>query len=203
MISKILVAGLLGLAAADEAVITGTTDTFDQLVADNPEGLLAEFYAPWCGHCKKLAPEFESAAQKLKDAGVKIPLVKIDATIETKLGENHKVNGYPTLKWFVGGSANDYDGPREADGIVTWIKSMTGPAVTESAPTGDEVFSVTFHASEMGAFEDVAKANRKKSNWFFVKGSGPKMVIKHKGETVITSIDAVVKYKESMEAFFK
>merc|ERR1712085_202496 len=166
-------------------------------------GVLVEFYAPWCGHCKKLAPEYESAAVKLDSEGIKVPLVKIDATVESKLAERFSVGGYPTLKWFVGGNAAEYDGPREADGIVKWIKSMTGPSVIESAPTGDEAFSILYTGKEMTAFEDVAKANRKAASWYFVKDetkSPGVLTIQHKGEAaIITTTDA----QAEIEAAFK
>lgn len=199
---KTLAFGVLASGvAAEEAVITGTQANFEKVIADAPDGALVEFYAPWCGHCKKLAPEWEKAAQKLKDDGSKTPLVKVDATVESKLGEKYGVNGYPTIKWFVGGSASDYDGPREADGIVSWVKSMTGPAVVESAPTGEETFSVTFYGDSMDDFEAVAKANRKKASWFFVKEAGSsKVVLKHVGEDATTVETAD---KAAIEAAFK
>lgn len=202
MLKKLLLpAAWLSMAYAEEAVITGTTANFDELISSNPKGILVEFYAPWCGHCKKLTPEYESAAQKLKAEGIAVPLVKVDATVETKPAETHSVSGYPTLKWFVGGVASDYDGPREAEGIVTWIKSMTGPSVVEEAPKGDEAFSVTYHAEKMGAFEDVATANRKKAQWFFVATPGAKkMVIQHKGDP---AIEVETDSQEEMEKAFK
>jgi len=205
MIKSLILSALAAKVALaeEEKVITGTTDNFDKLLADNKEGVLVEFYAPWCGHCKKLAPEYESAAVKLDSEGIKVPLVKIDATVESKLAERFSVGGYPTLKWFVGGNAAEYDGPREADGIVKWIKSMTGPSVIESAPTGDEAFSILYTGKEMTAFEDVAKANRKAASWYFVKDetkSPGVLTIQHKGEAaIITTTDA----QAEIEAAFK
>ena len=52
---------------------------FDEVVNDPERDVLIEFYAPWCGHCKSLAPKYEELAEKLKDEpGVTI--AKMDAT---------------------------------------------------------------------------------------------------------------------------
>lgn len=91
-----LVAFCLTAAAAEE-VVTLTTALFDQHLKDH-KYVLAEFYAPWCGHCKKLAPEFEKAAQSLKSTGVS--LGKVDATEEKELAKKYDVKGFPTLVWF-------------------------------------------------------------------------------------------------------
>jgi protein disulfide-isomerase/protein disulfide-isomerase A1 len=135
----------------------------------------------------------------LFDDEVKVPLVKVDATVETKLASDHGVRGYPTLKWFVGGSPTEYDGPREADGIVAWIKSMTGPAVVEGEAKDDDKISVTWMGAALEDFEAVAQANRKKAAWYWTKGSTNKMVIKHQGEEALESECAD---KAAMEKFF-
>ena len=79
---------------------------------------LVEFYAPWCGHCKKLEPEWSKAATMLKG---QVKLGKVDATAEQSLGQRYEVGGYPTIKIFppMDKSAyEEYNGPREAEGIT-------------------------------------------------------------------------------------
>lgn len=70
-------------------------------------------YSNRCGHCKRLAPEYEKAAKELNKRTPPIPLAKVDATAESDLATRFGVTGYPTLKIFRKGKAYDYNGPRE------------------------------------------------------------------------------------------
>ncbi|KAG9302923.1 hypothetical protein G9A89_022340 [Geosiphon pyriformis] len=109
-------------------VISLTKDTFHKVVA--PEKLiLVEFFAPWCGHCKALAPEYEKAAKALKEHNVK--LAKVDCTAETELCQEYEVKGYPTLKVFREGNATDYNGGRKEDLIISYMKKQALPPVSD------------------------------------------------------------------------
>lgn len=71
-------------------------------------------YPNRCSHCRRMSPEFERAARRLKEYG--IPLAKVDATKEKSLAEVHEVKSYPTLLVFRKGRRFTYNGPREETG---------------------------------------------------------------------------------------
>ena len=110
----------------DQVVIL-TSENFTQVVSSS-ELMLVEFYAPWCGHCKRLAPDYSKAAKDLKDHG--IALAKVDATQETDLAKQFEVTGYPTLKVMRSGKDYEYTGPRERYGKESVIRCMVEVSLT-------------------------------------------------------------------------
>lgn len=123
-------------AASDskEFVLTLDHSNFSETIAKH-DFIVVEFYAPWCGHCKKLTPEYEKAASTLSSHDPPIVLAKVDANEELnkELATQYDVKGFPTLKILRNGgkSVQEYKGPREAEGIVEYLKKQSGPASVE------------------------------------------------------------------------
>ena len=109
----LLGAATLATAADASDVHDLKTDTFKSFIGEH-DLVLAEFFAPWCGHCKALAPEYEEAATALKEKNIQ--LAKVDCTQEADLCKEYGVEGYPTVKVFRGlDTISPYNGQRKAD----------------------------------------------------------------------------------------
>jgi protein disulfide-isomerase A6 len=123
-----VLAGLVAAAAAKSAVLDLIPKNFDTVVLKSGKPTLVEFFAPWCGHCKNLAPVYEELAQAFEFASDKVQIAKVDADAEKELGKRFGVQGFPTLKWFDGKSDSpvDYSGGRDLDSLTSFIAEKTG-----------------------------------------------------------------------------
>jgi len=107
-----------------------TEKTFAQFVASNSHAMV-EFYAPWCGHCKKLKPEFDKAALHWQG---RVGFGAVEATTETMLARVYGVTRYPSLKWFVKGQIIDYPSTKDsltAAALNAWVEDRLQPAFVE------------------------------------------------------------------------
>uniref|UniRef100_A0A0D9W569 protein disulfide-isomerase n=1 Tax=Leersia perrieri TaxID=77586 RepID=A0A0D9W569_9ORYZ len=128
-----------------EAVLTLDVGNFSEVVAQHPF-IVVEFYAPWCGHCKQLAPEYKKAASVLRKNDPPVVLAKVDAYDERNkdLKDKYGVYSYPTIKIIKKGGSDvrGFGGPRDADGIVEYLKKQVGPASLELRSAEEAVHSI-------------------------------------------------------------
>ncbi|KAI1005746.1 Protein disulfide-isomerase [Podosphaera aphanis] len=109
------------------AVISLVPDNIDNFTLSGKPAFV-EFYAPWCGHCKALAPVWEQLAQDFAFDKGKIFIAKVDADAEKSLGKRFGVQGFPTLKYFDGKNKvpEDYTGGRDLESLSEFITKKTG-----------------------------------------------------------------------------
>ncbi|EOD05445.1 hypothetical protein EMIHUDRAFT_199189 [Emiliania huxleyi CCMP1516] len=116
-----------------------------------------------CGHCKELAPKWAEAAAKSKKLDTPVPLAKLDADAHGDLAGRFSVSGYPTLKLFRNGVAEDYSGGREADQIVAALQKIAS-FVPPSQIKSDDDLAAALKASAgkplvLGLFRQPVKAS--------------------------------------------
>uniref|UniRef100_A0A7C9CT31 protein disulfide-isomerase n=1 Tax=Opuntia streptacantha TaxID=393608 RepID=A0A7C9CT31_OPUST len=117
---------------ADDVVVL-TEDNFEKELGQD-RGALVEFYAPWCGHCKKLAPEYEKLGASFKKAK-SVLIGKVDCDDQKSLCSKYDVTGYPTIKWFPKGSLEpkNYEGARTVEALAEFVNTEGGTNVKIAA----------------------------------------------------------------------
>ncbi|KAI5461223.1 thioredoxin-like protein [Mariannaea sp. PMI_226] len=127
IIKSFVLAALAVTATAKSAVIDLLPKNFDKIVLESGKPTLVEFFAPWCGHCKTLAPVYEQLATAFQHSD-KVQIAKVDADAHRELGKRFGVQGFPTLKWFDGKSdtPTDYKSGRDLDSLTEFIAEKTG-----------------------------------------------------------------------------
>jgi protein disulfide isomerase len=110
-------------------VIVGTE--FEKIVMDPTKDVLVKYYAPWCGHCKKLAPIWDELGEAFKD-NADVVIAKFDATVNEADGV--EIRGYPTLKWYPKGNkeGESYEGERDLAGLKKFIDEAIAPAAADA-----------------------------------------------------------------------
>merc|ERR1719145_220866 len=139
----LLCLSLLAVAEDEKAPSSITLDdkTFKEKVESSPHFVM--FFAPWCGHCKRLAPTWEELADKKNNAAEKEVMIgKVDCTVATALCSAQDVTGYPTLKFFKNGAEKDdgvkYRGNRDAASLEKFIAEKLGSEIPEEKPATPE-----------------------------------------------------------------
>eukprot|EP01054_Gregarina_sp_Poly1_P005244 Gregarina_sp_Poly_1__5243@NODE_277_length_10206_cov_85_389782_g241_i0_p4_GENE_NODE_277_length_10206_cov_85_389782_g241_i0NODE_277_length_10206_cov_85_389782_g241_i0_p4_ORF_typecomplete_len498_score79_61Thioredoxin/PF00085_20/3_3e22Thioredoxin/PF00085_20/1_1e02OST3_OST6/PF04756_13/5_6e07OST3_OST6/PF04756_13/7_3Thioredoxin_6/PF13848_6/17Thioredoxin_6/PF13848_6/1_8e05AhpCTSA/PF00578_21/0_00064AhpCTSA/PF00578_21/6_9e02Thioredoxin_8/PF13905_6/0_0031Thioredoxin_8/PF13905_6/4_1e02TraF/PF13728_6/0_0022T len=155
----LLVWGGFSAGASDSAaneLILNLTSNLDWKRAtanlDDNHVMLVDFFAPWCGHCKRLAPELEIAAGTIKEWESKgespksIRIAKVDCTQAKKTCTNYGVFSYPTLYMVEKDakvSAEYPRGPKQAEHLLTFIATHTKNLKSIPLANGSELKSLT------------------------------------------------------------
>ncbi|EHB14657.1 Protein disulfide-isomerase TMX3 [Heterocephalus glaber] len=116
------------------AFCKGFVEDLDESFKDNRKDdiWLVDFYAPWCGHCKKLEPIWNEVGLEMKNIGSPVKVGKMDATSYASIASEFGVRGYPTIKLLKGDLAYNYRGPRTKDDIIEFAHRVSGiPLVSD------------------------------------------------------------------------
>ena len=193
--------------AEENGVLVLNKDNFDQALEEN-DFLMVEFYAPWCGHCKEFAPEYDRLAKNLKKANSEIRIAKIDGTQNEDIGNKYNIEGFPTLKFFKKGRAKPMEYPHSleltAGAIADWMEGKTSGGNIKTASSVDEAKEIILNNeySVFGFFkldsEDEAEfkdAGDAKENIIFVLVND-EAVAKEFG---VTNQKGIILFKKSLE----
>lgn len=110
------------------SVVELTPETWDTLVTHSNKHVFVKFYAPWCGHCKKLKPDWD----KLGETSDSTMIGDVDCTGNGKpLCEKFNIQGFPTLKSFWGTFSEDYKGGRSYNELLNFANNLKIPCTVE------------------------------------------------------------------------
>ncbi|KAK4157313.1 thioredoxin-like protein [Chaetomidium leptoderma] len=93
--------------------------TFETLVAKTKEPWFVKFYAPWCHHCQKMAPNWEQLGKEMKD---QLNIGEVNCEAEPRLCKDVGIQGYPTVLLFKGGERAEYQGLRGLGDLLKYAE---------------------------------------------------------------------------------
>merc|ERR1719399_721174 len=121
VLTLLLLLAAAATARAESGGVTVLTDeTIDATLKDGKTWLV-EFYAPWCGHCKALAPEWEKLGAKYTESE-SIGVAKLDCTAHKTASTRFGIRGFPTIKVVAEGQVYDYQGQRSVESFSAWAE---------------------------------------------------------------------------------
>ncbi|MCJ1314572.1 hypothetical protein MMC25_008254 [Agyrium rufum] len=158
IVSAFAVSGSL----AASSVLDLIPSNFDNVVLQSGKPALVEFFAPWCGHCKTLAPIYEELAASFISVSDKVSIAKVDADDHKALGKRFGIGGFPTLKWFDGKSETpeDYKGGRDLESLTKFVSDKIGvkPKSKKASPSAVQILTDKSFAEEIGGEKDIIVA---------------------------------------------
>jgi len=131
---------LLGVLAANADTIELTDANFQDSVMEAGKVSFVKFYAPWCGHCKRMAPDWEKLGQEITDENIVI--AKVDCTVQKSVASLMKIRGFPTLYLFAENIMYEYAGPRSYEDLKKFAEGGYKNASTKTLPWNESFVDV-------------------------------------------------------------
>jgi len=170
-------------------VVVLDNSNFDKYVKDSSKDVLVEFYAPWCGHCKRLAPDYEVVANAFAGED-HVVIAKIDCDAQKEKCSAYDVYGYPTIKFFPKDNKDGekYEGARDVDSFVTFINNKAGTQRDKTGALGEL-------AGRIPALDEIVAK-------FIAAGADKAALVKDAEEHVKTAVgDALANAKYYVKVF--
>ena len=111
------------MAVASAEVVKLTPDNFDSIVKDPSKTVFVKFFAPWCGHCQRMAPTWEDLSTQV---GSDVVVAELDCDAHRDLGQTYGIRGFPTIKLFKKGEDKEpvaYQGARDIKAFKTFLEN--------------------------------------------------------------------------------
>jgi len=135
-------------ATQDESVYNLVGKEFDKVVMDESKDVFVEFYASWCGHCKRLKPTWDSLGDHFQGVKDRVVIAKMEAQ-ENDIPPSvpFRVSGFPTLKFKPAGSTEflDYDGDRSLESLIAFVEENAKNSLEAKAPVNESKPHVEVH----------------------------------------------------------
>eukprot|EP00439_Symbiodinium_sp_Y106_P010596 s6085_g1.t1 len=193
-------------------VLSVDGDNFYATLREHPR-LMLFFYAPWCGHSKKMEPEFEKAASSLQG---NVAFARIDASLEVEIAEEFGLKSYPGIFLLHRAHWEEYTGRRHEQAMVEWLRNkvgLLGPALEVKKSEADlqtalakrgagAAFIARGDEKLQEAMSRVAERNRSLGSFFFLRGHGPSEVSLHHGLGESISIEESGNFDALLWALF-
>ncbi|KAJ3009961.1 UNVERIFIED_CONTAM: hypothetical protein HDU68_002405, partial [Siphonaria sp. JEL0065] len=146
---------------ASSVRVLDTEAEFEAVVGHEGKNVLVEFYAPWCGHCKNLAPTYEKVARTFATESNCI-VANVDATVNKDIAEKYEVKSYPTIKFFPAGSTApiSYEAGRDEKDFIAYLNEKCGTDRVIGGGLGENAGLVTEFKEAVAKFRVAENAER-------------------------------------------
>jgi protein disulfide-isomerase len=121
--SKLVIIAALFVAMVAASVVKLTPENYDTIVNDAGKDVFVKFYAPWCGHCVRMAPAWEELAKN--NANPDVVIAEVDASQYQELAQKNGIRGFPTIKLFTKGNKAGipFQGARDVPALESFLKA--------------------------------------------------------------------------------